>query len=119
MAMIPIDGLNRADVLAALYNASRPLGFGIRQYQPMPMNREEAEYCLEACESKYFGYLLGRVMKVTIAGNAVDTTLYDRDNGEGAGARAIEALRNTRNVNDKSIVEAHVNGLQESLFSLS
>lgn len=32
--MINIKGLNKAKVLAALYNASKPLGLGILQYDP-------------------------------------------------------------------------------------
>ena len=41
--MIQLSGLNKADVLAALYNASKPQGMGFLQYDPKPMTRAEAE----------------------------------------------------------------------------
>lgn len=40
--MINIKGLNKAKVLAALYNASKPLGLGILQYDPKDMSEKEA-----------------------------------------------------------------------------
>ncbi len=38
--MINIKGLSKAKVLAALYNASKPLGLGILQYDPPKYVRE-------------------------------------------------------------------------------
>ena len=40
--MISLVGLDKAKILAALYNASRPLGMGFMQYDPAPMATEEA-----------------------------------------------------------------------------
>jgi hypothetical protein len=34
---IDLKGLNKAAVLAALYNASKPQGMGFLQYDPTPM----------------------------------------------------------------------------------
>lgn len=39
---IAIKGLDKAAVLAALYNASRPQGMGFLQYDPKPMTAEIA-----------------------------------------------------------------------------
>ena len=89
--MIDISGMNKAAVLAALYNHSHPLGMGVVHFDPAPMSAYEAEKLLE--DFTYFDYLKGRVMKVDLKGDTLDPCLYDRDNGEGAANRAIESIR--------------------------
>lgn len=90
--MIDIKGLNKAAVLAALYNASRPLGMGILHYTPDDMTSEQAEELLK--KHQYFDYLQGRVMKVNLeSDDGFEERLYDRDNGQGAAARAVDEIR--------------------------
>ena len=84
---IDISKKDKAEVLAALYNASHPLGLGFLQYDPTPMTVEEARKLLS--ETTYFDYLKGRVMKVDLSGEELETWLYDRDNGEGAAAKVL------------------------------
>lgn len=88
--MIDISKLSKAQVLAALYNASQPLGLGFLHYDPSPMSEDEAAKLLE--ESTYFDYLKGRVMKVDLSKSEFDPWLYDRDNGQGAAARVVGGL---------------------------
>lgn len=88
---ISIAGLDKADVLAELYNAARPQGMGFTHFDPKPMGNTEAAELLKT--TKYFDYVKGRVMKVEINGDELDPLLYDRDNGEGAAAKVIEAIR--------------------------
>ena len=88
---ISISGLDKGSVLAALYNASQPLGMGVLHYTPEPMTAEQANDLLKSQD--YFDYLKGRVMKVRIKGDELDPALYDRDNGIGAAAAAIDPLR--------------------------
>ena len=90
--VISIKGLNKAAVLAALYNASKPQGAGFLGYDSRPMTEQEAQQILEANPHKYFYYLNGRVMKIGLDKDEVDTWGYDRDNGELAAKKAIEAL---------------------------
>jgi hypothetical protein len=90
MSLISIAGLDKAEVLAALYNAARPQGLGHLHSTPEPMGADVARMLLE--HQDYFDYLGGRVMKVRIR-DEIDPTLYDRDNGAGAMAAAIDALR--------------------------
>jgi hypothetical protein len=85
--MINISDMNKAEVLAKLYNASQPLGMGFLHFTPEPMELDEAQQLLE--EGTYFDYLKGRVMKVDLSKDAFDPWLYDRDNGQGAAARAL------------------------------
>lgn len=94
--MISLVGLNKADVLAALYNASHPQGLGFLHYRPESMNRATAETLLAEHPNQdriYFDYLMGRVMKVDLSGDSLDPSLYDRDNGQGAAEKAIFSLR--------------------------
>jgi hypothetical protein len=115
MSKILLAGLNKADVLAALYNASKPQGMGFMHYDPNPMTREEAEGLLK--QTTYFDYLKGRVMKVDLAGDELDTSGYDRDNGQGAAERVIAELRQTGEVNSLSIQAMHrVNTLKAAEY---
>lgn len=92
--MISIAGLDKAEVLAALYNASRPQGMGFFQAVFRDATSEEMRQVIaERGEHLRFDYLQGRVMKVDISDDDLDPRLYDRDNGQGAAARAIKPLR--------------------------
>jgi len=69
--------------LAELFNAARPQGFGLLQYKPHRlMTESEAAELLKT--QTYFDYLEGRVMKVNLSGNDLNTHLYNRDNGHNA-----------------------------------
>src|SRR5438105_3753792 len=93
-ATIDISKFDKADVLAALYNNSKPQGMGFLHFDPTPMSRDEAARLLNGEDkqnhtsgyhcSTYFDYLKGRVMKVDLSGDQLDPRLYDRDNGKGA-----------------------------------
>ena len=105
---INLIGLDKAEVLAALYNASRPLGTGFLHYDSKPMTKEEAAMFLE--KTTYFDYLKGRVMKIDLSGDELAPGLYDRDNGEGAAWRVIETLRRTGETNPIVTQEIHRRG---------
>lgn len=87
---ISIAGMDKAAVLAALYNAAKPLGLGWLHYDPTPMTIETARKLLKSGQT-YFDYVGGRVMKVDLAGDEFDSRLYDLDNGEGAAENALKA----------------------------
>lgn len=95
--MISIAGLDRAKVLIALYSRSRAQGLGILHATNEKMSLEEANRLLEVQDSDdlhgRLDYVRGRVMKVRIAGDEIDERLYDRDNGPGAAAAAIDTVR--------------------------
>lgn len=110
--MIDIIGLDKADVLAALYNASRPQGLGFLHYDAAPMTRTEAADCLAA--GTCFDYLKGRVMKVSLAADEFNPWGYDRDNGAGAAQAAINAIRGG-SPQAPEIVAAHALGTFEAL----
>lgn len=85
-----IKGLNKANVLAALYNNAKPLGLGMIHYDPKPMTEQEAEILLN--QQTYFDYLKGRVMKVDLSSDELNTRLYNRDNGHNAAEDAILSI---------------------------
>ena len=87
-----IKGLNKAEVLAALYNASKVQGMGLFQTDFKEMTTEEADQMLKESDDKFFDYVKGKVMKVRIEGDEIDTRNYNRDNGEGAAERALSKL---------------------------
>lgn len=112
MSTISIKGLNKADVLAALYNASKPQGMGFMQYDPKPMTRETAEEYLKS--TTYFDYLKGRVMKINLEGNEFDSWAYNRDNGANTAENVIAVLRSKQDVNSEEIQKTHEDGTIKS-----
>lgn len=112
---VNIEGLNKADVLAALYNASRPMGLGFLQASggPLEMTRENADFLLAAGSDAsgdypagvgrnqlYFDYLHGRPLKLDLSSDTeFEPGGFDRDNGgEGTAQRVIDHLRETGSV---------------------
>ncbi len=109
---ISIDGLDKAKVLMALFNGSRPLGLGFLHYDPKPMAEEVARDLIS--QGAYFDYVQGRVMKVDLSGDSFNPWLYDRDNGEGAAKRIVDTLRITGEVNPVATVLRHKDGTREA-----
>lgn len=98
MPDIDISGLDKLDVLAALYNRAKPQGMGFLHYTPEPMTREEAQFEWDQVHAQkwrqgHFDYVKGHVMKVRLDGDSFDPRGYDRDNGQGAAAAVIAKLR--------------------------
>ena len=91
--LISLIGLNKAKVLAALYDAAKPQGLGFLHFDPAPMTLEEARTLLIDSPDGYFDYVQGRVMKVDLSGDTLRTVLYDRDNGLGKAKAVIDSLR--------------------------
>lgn len=105
-----IADLSKAAVLAALYNASRPQGMGFLHYDSTPMTEAQGQHLLDGGGGAYFDYLKGRVMKISLAEDEVDTFLYNRENGPNAAENAVEALRRSGDANAGDIQSAHQAG---------
>lgn len=105
MAEINLKGLDKAAVLAALFNASKPQGLGFLHYNGEAMTVERARELLK--HTTDFDYLEGRVMKINLSGDTLNPWLYDRDNGEGAAAAAIASLQSTGDANNAAIAKSH------------
>jgi len=89
---ISLEGLDKAEVFAALYNGARAQGLGYLHYKATPMTPEQARNRFKN-HFGFFDYVDGRVMKVDLSGNEFNPWLYDRDNGQGAAERIINTLR--------------------------
>ena len=100
--MIDIKGLDKGEVLHALWHASHTQGmsflglpkgckFTVRRAKRIVRERKKSitnnDYQL------YFDYVDGHVIKCNIGGDTFDECLFDRDCGEGAAQRAIDNLR--------------------------
>lgn len=114
--MVNIQGLNKADVLAALYNHTRPVGMGFLQAAngPNVMDRAYAEHLLANGQDAtgdypasfsrrrdvYFDYVHGRCLKVDLSSDTeFNPWGFDRDNGgDGTAQKIVDRLRETGEV---------------------
>ena len=99
--IIDISNKDRSEVLAALYNASTPIGMGFSQYNPMTWTKEVAELYFEqygkpASDGKtiVFDYILGRPVFCIFSDNLVDVSSYNYHNESGLGQKAISTCPN-------------------------
>lgn len=116
MSTVYIGDLDKASVLAALYNVAKPQGMGFLHYDPAPMSNEEAK---ELLGQKYFDYLKGRVMKISLESDeSFDASLFDRDNGNGCAQAAIDSLRRSGLSNSVDIQAEHHVNMKDSLHTL-
>jgi len=87
--LIDIKNIKKEEVLTKLYNASKIQGMGFFQAVSGEMTIQEAKSLLDATDDKYFDYLHGKIMKIDLNSDILNTALYDRDNGPGAAKRAL------------------------------
>ena len=73
--VVDISNKDKAEVLATLYNNSHPHGMGFLQYNSESMTIEQARELLN--QTTYFDYLYGRVMKIDLGSNIVNTWGYN------------------------------------------
>jgi hypothetical protein len=91
---INIEGMNKAAIVAALYNNSKPLGMGAFHFNPAPMTEDQAQKLIDSNGGKIdLDYVGGRVMKVFEMEDGLRVDLYDRDIGKGEAERIINGLR--------------------------
>lgn len=100
--MIDITGLDKAEVLHALVSAGSPMGAGVLQAREFTLD-EAREWCEQgkshdsfspsADTMLYFDYVTGVPIKCDLSGDEFDPWGYDRDHGQGAASRVVEALR--------------------------
>lgn len=122
MPNVDIKGLDKADVLATLYNASKPLGLGFLQAggAPLDMNRDQAQSLINSYHGDLnFDYVHGRPIKVDLSGASFDPWLFDRDNGgDGTAQRIIDRLRETGDVRSEgdSFADTELSSEQALMF---
>ncbi|MBB76605.1 MAG: hypothetical protein CMJ75_19030 [Planctomycetaceae bacterium] len=91
-----IRGIDKATLLAALVNGSKPQGMGHLTNRGH-FRREQAQQLIdkrtERGEKLYFDYVNGCPIKCDIGGDVLDTRKYNRDAGEGIAEAIVEAIR--------------------------
>ncbi|SHF41536.1 hypothetical protein SAMN05444392_12325 [Seinonella peptonophila] len=92
MATINIADLNKAAVLAALYNNAKPQGKSWLWYR---MTIKQAQALLVTHVDFKFDGVNNRVLKVDLSGEEFDSSLYDLHNGTGKAERTVNHLRET------------------------
>ena len=94
---VDISGLDKVKVLQGLFKIAKPQGLGFLHYKPDDsLNDKEAKKILET-RNYSVDYLNGRVMKVNLRGDTLNTRLFNTDNGKDAAERVIEALNSVKN----------------------
>lgn len=100
-AKIDISGIDKATLVAELFNNSKPLGLGFFAAKTnTKMTAEAAQRYLDKGQT-YFDYLEGRVMKIDVSENEMDPWGYDRDNGQGAANKVVEAIKKSQSLEFK------------------
>ena len=80
-------------LIKALWERSSPAAFFTMTGLPAPAFDERSASQILSGPYKYFDYLDGRVMKISLNTDDVDPSLYDRDLGKGAFAEVVRKLR--------------------------
>ncbi len=92
--MINIEGISKAEILSALFNAAakskdEPDGYNAAEW----LNVATAEGFFEQTNQTYFGTFHGRIMSISLADKDIlKTSNYDKYNGPGAARLALSAL---------------------------
>ncbi len=88
---VSIKNLDKAVVLAALYNAAKPI-YEYMRVKPETMSPEEARLFLKN-KTVVFGEFIGRILKIKLDTDVIHTEGYDAANGAGKARQAIEQAR--------------------------
>lgn len=119
-AMVSIGELSKASVLAALYNASAPVGVGFVEAitGPAVMDTASAQnYIDQRKGSLKFDYVYGRPIKVDLTGDSFDPRLYDcRNGGVGVARHIVEKLRKSNEVSSSYARMIHMTNLMSALY---
>lgn len=105
MANVNIKGLDKAEVLLALWKGSHAQGMSFLGMLNGGLTLEKAKGMVDELKENnrplYFDYVQGHVIKCDITGDEFDPRLYDRDCGEGRGEEVIKALREGTPIEDE------------------
>jgi hypothetical protein len=101
--MLSIRGLNKAELLAALYNNSKISGIGfysqisIADEPGQETKLEEAQAHLDQVKKATGGekieFFLGKIIKMDFAKETINPSEYDQANGKGTASKVILQLR--------------------------
>lgn len=97
---IDISGIDKAKLLAALHNGTRPLAMGVLRARGDMSEADAKDYIARQQHDGrgvvWFDYVHGRPIKIGFDGNTMlRADLYDRDapGGQGSAERIVDSLR--------------------------
>lgn len=121
MGMVNIKGLDKAEVLHALWRHSHPQGLSFLGLSPEGFTLEKARDLIKERQEKnvelYFDYVEGHVIKCDLSGDSFDEFRYDRDCGPGAAENAINELRECIAIKENVIRTANEIDFEKELQS--
>lgn len=80
--------MDKAEVLSKLFNAANPQGVGCYIEQKTEMSINEAREIIDSGDF-VFDYFRGRVLKINLHTDLLNTAKYNRDNGYLAAENAL------------------------------
>lgn len=103
--VIDISNKDIDEVIAALYNASCPVGVGFMEYDPDTWDASFAHFYLEKFKDEimdeegniYIKYILGRPLNIIIQNGLINVQGYDNDNEQGLAKRVIRTIPDKKN----------------------
>lgn len=111
MGMVNIKGLDKAEVLHALWRHSHAQGLSFLGLSPEGFTIQKARDLIKERQEKnarlYFDYVEGHVIKCDLSSDSFDEFLYDRDCGPGAAENAINELRECAAIKENVIKTAN------------
>ena len=87
---INIKGINKAQILLALYGRANSTMFGVMGKGYVHLNEQDAKKLLE--KSTSFRELHGRSMGIDLSGDELDTSVFNQYNGDGAAEDALAPI---------------------------
>ena len=101
---IDIQGLDKAELLAKLYNDSQHIGIDGASHERMSV--EDAQNIIDD-HGLVFQTVGGRAIHIDLSGDTIeDTSLYNQMNGYAAAESAIDAVRQRGYAADDAALEA-------------
>ena len=87
--IVNISGLNTSRLLRALYKYATPVGSKAYCPSTPTLELKYAKGIYQESQNKYFKYINGRYMHIDLSKTTLDTTEYNRVNGENTAENAI------------------------------
>ena len=93
MSEIEISGVDKVLLLQELWNRQIVASFYNNMFTSWMTPKFDEFEAHKAINGGYIDYFCGRCIKTDLRKNSVSPRLYDRDAGEGAFLRAVQAVR--------------------------
>ena len=86
---VNISMLDKKKVFKVLYESAVPMDLGFMTEFEEPLSSEEIDEFFSNSQNGYFEYVQGRLLKVDLSVDILDTTNFNATHGENAAEKAI------------------------------